>query len=194
MRCLAPKEAEDLFGPSGFRVSSEHEWYRIALVLDRDIATRQIRIGGRPTPNVSRLAYFAEALNRWLPTSRARLLWVDHWNSSFPSPYEFFVAARVGLGEMRSLSEAPGHYFDPYPYDERDQLKIPPKQARQTGILIGLMAVIMVGGWDGWLVAEGSSDQIEFWEGNVFFHSNDSSRLADAKTLMMEFDCPRDLV
>jgi hypothetical protein len=83
---------------------------------------------------------------------------------------------------------------DPYPYDERDQLKIPPEQARQTGILIGLMAVIMVGGWDGWLVAEGSSDQIELWEGNVFFHSNDPSRLADAKTLMMEFDCPRDLV
>jgi hypothetical protein len=160
------------------------------LILDRGIAARQIRIGGRPTPSVSRLAYFAEALNRWLPTSRARLLWVDHWDSL----YEFFVAARRGLGEIRSLSEAPGHYFDPFPYHERDQLKIPPEQARQIGILIGLMSIVMVGGWDGWLVAEGSSDRIEFWEGNFFFHSNDSSRLADAKALMIEFDCPQDLV
>jgi hypothetical protein len=95
---------------------------------------------------------------------------------------------------MRSPSEAPGHYFDPFPYHECDQTKIPPEQARQTGILVGLMSLIMIGDWDGWLVAEGSSDRIEFWEGNLFFYSSDSSRLADAKALMIEFDCPRDLV
>jgi hypothetical protein len=82
---------------------------------------------------------------------RHRLLWIDHWDSFFPSIYETFVAARVGLGETRSLSEAPGHYFDPYPYDERDQAKISPEQARETGILIGLMSLLMIGGWErGW--------------------------------------------
>jgi hypothetical protein len=94
---------------------------------------------------------------------------------------------------MRSLSEAPGHYFDPYPYNERDQAKISPEQARQTGILIGLMSLLMIGGWDAWLVAEGSSDRIEFWEGNIFFHSSEAARTADAESLMDQFNCPRDL-
>jgi hypothetical protein len=192
MRCITPKEAEDLIGRAGFKVSFEHEWYRIALILEPKAAARQIRVGGRPS-QVSRLAYFAEALNRWLPPNRHRLLWVNQWDSFFPSTYEFFLAARVGLGETSSLSEAPGHYFDPYPYDERDQTEILPEQAREIGILIGLMSLVMIDGWDGWLVAEGGSDRIEFWEGNIFFYSDVRSRIAVATSLMDQFDCPRNL-
>jgi hypothetical protein len=51
----------------------------------------------------------------------------------------------------------------------------------------------MIDGWDGWLVAHGSADRIEFWEGNIFFYSSEKSRLADAKSLMDEFNCPQDL-
>ncbi|MCW5749247.1 MAG: hypothetical protein KIT36_23860, partial [Alphaproteobacteria bacterium] len=94
------------------------------------------------------------------------MLWIDYWNNDFPSAYALFVAARVGLGETRSLSEAPGHYFDPHPYGERDQTRISQEQARETGILVGLTSLLMINGWDGWLVAADSSDRIEFWEGN----------------------------
>ncbi len=194
MRCLTPKETVDLFGRDGFSVTSNPQMHRTALVLEPTIASRQIRVGGRPTPNVSRLAHFAEALNRWLPPDVHRLLWVDHWNNDFPSTYELFIAARVGLGEARSLSDAPGHYFDPHAYDERDQTKVSPEQARETGILIGLMSLIMINSWDGWLVADRSSDRIEFWEGNIFFYSSERLRLTDATSLMDEFDCPRDRV
>jgi hypothetical protein len=194
MRCLTPKETIDLFGRNGFSVMSNPDLCRNALVLESTIASRQNRIGGRPTPDVSHLARFAEALNRWHPPNAHRLLWVDHWNNDFPSAYEFFIAARVGLGDARSLSDAPGHYFDPHPYDEQDQTKISPEQTRQTGILIGLMSLIMVNRWDGWLVADGSSDRIEFWEGNIFFYSSEGSRLTNANSLMDQFGCPRGLV
>jgi hypothetical protein len=131
-------------------------------------------------------------MNRWHPPNLARVLWVDGWDCDFPSTYELFMAARAGLGDTRSLLEAPGHYFDPHPYDERDQTEIPPAQARETGILIGLMLLIMINAWDGWLIAAGGVDRIEFWEGNIFFYSSQRSRLADAETLMNEFGCPRD--
>jgi hypothetical protein len=49
----------------------------------------------------------------------------------------------------------------------------------------------MIDGWDGWLIAEGSADRIEFWEGNLYFYSKDKSRLAEAEALMTEYDCPR---
>ena len=158
------------------------------------IAARQNRIGGRPTPHVERLPYFSEALNRWHKTRKHRLLWVNHFSDSFPSVIDLFIASRVGLGETRSLSEAPGHYFEPFDYGERDQTKIEPIQAREIGILIGLMSLLMVGGWDGWLVAEGCHDRIEFWEGNIFFHSSEASRLREAEALLDQFECPKTLV
>jgi hypothetical protein len=194
MRCLSPREAVDLFGKDGFSVNSEQDWYRIELLLEPKVASQQFRIGGRPTSDANRLVSFAETLNRWLPPNRHRLLWVEHWQDSFPSTCDLFMAARVGLGEARSMSEAPGHYFDSFPYDEQDQTKISPEHARQTGILVGLMSLMMIGGWDGWLVADGSADRIEFWEGNLFFHSSERSRLADAESLMDQFHCPRNLV
>jgi hypothetical protein len=193
MRCLTPIELVELFGPIGFSVVSNPHLHRTALRLAKDIAARQNRVGGRPTPDLNRLTRFTEALNRWHPTNRHRLLWVDHWADYFPSTYALFMAARTGLSESRSLSEAPGHYFDPFPYDERDQLRISTEQGHQTGILIGLMSLLMMNGWDGWLVAEGSVDRIEFWEGNVFFHSDDKERLMSAKALMHQFECPQDL-
>lgn len=192
MRCLTPREAVDLFGRIGFSITSNPDLDRTALVLKPEIASRQNRVGGRPAPHVGRLAYFAEALNRWHPPNVHRLLWVDHWDNDFPSTYDLFVAARAGLGEARSLSEAPGHYFDPHPYDERYQSEISPEQACETGLLVGFMSLTMVNGWDGWLIADGSADRIEFWEGNLFFYSSERSRLADASALMEEFGCPRD--
>lgn len=191
MRCLTPKEMATIFAQAGFSVSTDQEWYRVSLVLEPKIATRQSRIGGRPTPSVSRLAQFAESLSRWLPSNQHRLLWITHFNKDFPNTYDLFVAARVGLGETRSLSEAPGHYFDSFDYHERDQLMLSPEQVRQTGILVGMMALVMVNSWDGWLIADDGSNRIEFWEGNLFFYSNENARLDDARLLMEEFDCPQ---
>jgi len=102
------------------------------------------------------------------------------------------MAARAGLGETRSISEAPGHYFDSYFWSERDQTTISAEQARETGLLVGLMCLLMVDSWDGWLVAD-SSERVEFWEGNLFLYSGDKAKLADADLLLNEFDCSRAL-
>jgi hypothetical protein len=193
MRCLTPGEVVGLYGQIGLSVTPNPGLNRMALVLDPKVTSQQTRVGGRPTIDANRLAHIAEAVNRWHSTNTHRLLWVDHWNSDFPSTYDLFMAARFGLGETRSLTEAPGHYFDPLPYGERDQTRIPPEQAKQTGILIGLMSLMMINRWDGWLITDGSSDRIEFWEGNIFFYSNVKSRLADANSLMDQFHCSQDL-
>ncbi len=52
------------------------------------------------------------------------------------------------------------------------------------------MALVMIDGWDGWLIA-GNADRIEFWEGNVFFYAHEPVRLAAAQALMTKFECPR---
>src|SRR5688572_3617473 len=101
MQCLTTKELLNLYGPAGFSVVSNHALRRNTLTLDGKIAAQQKRIGGRPIVYVDHLAQFAEALNRWYPTNRQRLLWVNHWADDFPSTHALFIAARAGLGETR---------------------------------------------------------------------------------------------
>lgn len=194
MRFLTPRDVVDLLSQNGFTAMSRPEVQRTPLVLDKEIASGQRRVGGRPPSVLSQLSDFVDGMVRWYPSPSPRVLWLDSWNWDFPSSYDLFVSARKGLGEIRSLFDVPGHYFNSYPYDERDQTKIPPDQAHETGLLIGFTSLLMINGWDGWLVAPGTSDRIEFWEGNFFFYSADTARLRAAESLMDAFGCPRDLV
>jgi hypothetical protein len=161
------------------------------LVLKPELSKSQRRVEGRPTSNTNRLAEFAGALNRWLPTKRHRLLWLAHWFPGLVNAYEVFTAARLGLGEMRPLLDAPGHYFDAHDYECQDQVEMPAAQGRDVSLIVGLTSLVMINAWDGWLIAEGCTDRIEFWEGNVLFYSHDKARLNEAEVLMTNFDCPR---
>jgi len=194
MRCVTAKEVADLFGSIGFKVTTNTDLRRMALELNREFAGTQRRIGGPPTPETIRLPQFSAAINRWLPSNEVRLLWTSHCSAEYPSTYDLFVAARLGLGDSRTWFEAPGHLFDSFPYGELDQLLISSAQARQTGILIGLMSFFMTNGWDGWLIAGDTHDRIEFWEGNILFYSETMARLDAAKSLMVEFNCSQQLI
>ena len=123
MQCITPHQVADLLGSAGFSVVSNLQLHRTALRLEPKLASQQMRIGGRPTPQVNRFVEFVETLNRWLPTNQRRLLWVDHWSDAFPSVCELFIAAREGLGETRSISDAPGHYFEAYGHRSRQYNK-----------------------------------------------------------------------
>ena len=193
MRCLTSKETESLYLNMGFKAATNQSWYGRSLMLTEEIASRQMRIGGTPTVIAPRLGYFAESLNRWLPTNCGRLLWISHFSTDFLSSSDFVMAARIGLGETRSLADAPGHQFDSFDYNERDQSNIPLEQIRQIGILAALVCHVIIDGWDAWLISDNSADRIEFWEGNIFFYSIDSLRLREAEALLAEFGCSRDL-
>jgi hypothetical protein len=53
--------------------------------------------------------------------------------------------------------------------------------------------MILMTSSDGWLIAEGSIDRIEFWEGNIFFHSKDAKQIERANALLDSFGCSREL-
>jgi hypothetical protein len=193
MRCLAPWELTADFGESGFSASEIGD-YRTELKLNPTIAVSQIRIGARPPAEVASLFYFVGALNRWLPTDRPRLLWIEHWDSAvFAADDDFVLAARLGCGEARPLAEVPGHYFDPHPYNEQDQLEVSRQQRADLACLVGMTSMVMLTGSDGWLIAGGSQDRIEFREGNLFFHSAEPQRLVEAELLLDNLNCSRTL-
>jgi hypothetical protein len=94
------------------------------------------------------------------------------------------------LGESGPLLEAPGHYFEAHDYDNQDQTDISREQHRDVSLLVGLMSLVMINNWGGWLLAEASTDRVEFWEGNLLLCSDDKLRLAEGRTMMKGFDCP----
>jgi hypothetical protein len=194
MRCITSSEVTELFGKDGFSVISNRELWRFGLALDDKIHVRQKRVSGHPSTEVDRLADFAEALNRWLPTGRRRLLWLSHWGEVRRGDRELFDAVRRGLGEHRPIVDAPGHYFDAHDYDDQDQTGMSREQWRDVGLIVGLTSIVMINGWDAWLIAEGCKDRIEFWEGNLFLYSSDKERLARAEELLKGFNCSPDLV
>lgn len=192
MQCLTLEDAEALLSRDGFAIVSKPDWKRPALVLKPAFAARQTRIGRRAAPAADRLLEFVDAANSWLPSKTRRLLWIENWETNYPNTYPAFVAMRGGLGEQRSLFEAPGHLFDAFPYDERDQLMRTREHDQEAGILVGLLSLVVIGGWDGRLIASGSTDQVEFWEGNIYFYATERSRLANAVALLDGFGCTND--
>lgn len=193
MRCLSPAEAEAIFANQGFSVSSEHREYRQGLVLDAAVASRQTRLAAEQPSDVGRLDYFVWALNRWLPTNHARMLWVDHWETGALGGCENAIveAAWRGLGEARSLDDAPGLYLDSEHWDEEDQTLMAVSQAHALGVLTGVVAMLMITKSDGWLISEASADRVEFWEGHFFFHSADQEQLKRADEIIDQFGCIR---
>jgi len=192
MRCLSPAEASAIFGPSGFTVMSD-DGYRSALALEPKLASRQVRVAAEQPEDFGRVAAFVRAVNRWLPSHRPRLLWVDHWDTGQFGGFETAMvsAAWRGLGEQRSLVEAPGLYLGGQDWDEQDQTQVTAAQAESLGLLVGVVAMMMITGSDGWLISEGGVDRVEFWEGNFFFHSGDAGQIARANEIVDEFRCVR---
>ena len=193
MRCLSPLEAETIFGRDGFSIDLTNRWYRSALTLAATKARRQVRVAARQPPDIAVTSHFIRSLNRWLPSNRARLLWVDHWETGLFGGAENSIvsAAWRGLGEARTLHDAPGLYLDEQDWNEQDQTEIRPSQAEALGLLTGVAAIVMMTGSDGWLISAGSADRIEFWEGNFFFHSADATQIERANAIVDAFACDR---
>lgn len=191
MRCLSADEVEAIFRQPRFRVAP-WDGYRRALQLDPRIADRQARVGAMQPSDMGLAAEFVRAINRWLPTNQARLLWADQWDSGI---YGFETAlaeaAWRGLGESRSLDDAPGFFLEAQNWSEEDQADVPPTQAEALGMLVGLGSLIMITTSDGWLIATDCEDRIEFWEGHVLFHSKDKGQIRRAEQIMELYAGPR---
>ena len=191
MQFLTPEETIAKLGPSGFSINDENGWYRRHLMLDPRGCAGQKRLGCRGPGAEFNTNVFARALIAWLNGNAPRLLWIDRWDRPFLGFTELFLAARLGLGEARDLTVAPGHYVEAGPYQEWDHTQISPAQLSDINIMCSLISLVHLGGWDGWLVAEGGTDRIEFWECYVYFHSSDPVRLADAEAIMTDYRCER---
>ena len=188
MQFLSARQAVDQYGHLIADIDATNEWYRTQLVFSPEAIGRQHRVGGG-SPSGMSYAAFSHALLDWLGGEGARLLWVSHFEDGVGGYYELFEAARKGLGATGALSGQPGLAFRPAPYHEFGVPALSAEDRAYINIACGLISLVHLGAWDGWLIARHCSDRIEFWEGNVFFHSSQGDRLESGEDILRRFKC-----
>jgi hypothetical protein len=148
MKLLALEECRPHLSGTRFRATPEG-----TLTLDNNLASKQRRLAGGPAREVSQLGSFSEYLLRWLPSAGGKLLLFQHWEPGLNNAFETFQAVRTGLRESRDVASAPALYVPPHSWTF-DIDEITPEQAYDSGILVGILFLVMGSGWDTWLIAE----------------------------------------
>lgn len=146
------------------------------------------RIEAQP-PACGQALDLARALNLWLPTGRRRVLWIAHVEAVATTMEPVVEAVRRGLGAARPIDDVPGMLFDAVPDGADDPVMLPAAAADALSLLAGLLVLVMAGEWDAWLLAEGSADRVEFWEGFILPSSAGPKRLHQAESLLSGHGC-----
>ncbi|WP_299938031.1 hypothetical protein [uncultured Pelagimonas sp.] len=188
MKLLNIAEATDYLGEDKYAVSLENAWYRRLLYRVGDSVSKSERVARFFDPSPTQLSHVFLSMADWLPSNSNRLLWVEHSEDSFPSQKKHFLKVLGEDLETDHLVENPAILLGPLPSDLLDQLSGTVEQNAEAELLISLCTFLTVGGWDAKLLTTGSTDYIEFWEGNVLFHSESTEALIRATQILDYFD------
>ncbi|TDT76896.1 hypothetical protein BDE40_0168 [Litoreibacter halocynthiae] len=188
MKSLNITEAIKYLGEDKYAVSLENAWYRRLLHRVGDGADKSERIGRLFDPSPFQLPNVFLSMADWLPKNSHRLLWIDHFEDGFPSQkHQFLNVLGEGLASDH-LVENPAILLGPLSDDLMDQTAGKYEQNVEAEALVVLCTLLSVGGWDAKLLTNGSTDYVEFWEGNVLFYSENTEALNRATKIFDLYD------
>jgi hypothetical protein len=186
MKCLDPAEAGTLLKQSHFSVRLSERGEGIIGSWNRQRKSEQ-SFACQPPADPCSLPDFLGAINRWLPSNTFRVLWINDWSLFYPTFHPAVFAIRIGEGDRRSLSDAPGHFFPAHSYAEEDQAAVSDAQVTDVGLLFALLSLFIIEQWSVVLLAGESCDYVEFWDGNIVFKSPDSTSMSRAREIASKF-------
>lgn len=150
----------------------------------RKAEMRNLMVGLPSNPR--QIAYFSMRIVEWLHTESVRLLWVWKWHQYPLVQKTLFETVRRGRGVEAALSLSPGHLFQP----NRDADFEIEYSSEEHAILSGLLLLMMLFDWQGFVAAEGRQDQIIIGDESILFCSTDPTKLAEAVDLAKEYNAP----
>lgn len=184
MKSLSIAEALRYLSEDKYAVSLENAWYRRELYQIGIGPDKAQRVERRFDPQPSQLPYLLLSMANWLPKHTHRILWIDHFSSGFPSQERNFLKSLGSELPSDYLLENPAILLGPFSEDLMDPIAGTPEQNTEAETLISFCTALTVGEWDAKLLTSGSTDYIEFWEGNVLFYSESAEALDRAVKLL----------
>lgn len=154
------------------------------IITHFDMQSNLSRTGRFLDVSPSGLVWFLTHSVNWLPTDSNALLWVDYLEISYPS----VVPVLWKLLECHPHDSPFGIYFQKFGYDILDSFEAHKSDSsKNLEDLISLLILVVVSESPARLIACAGPEFIEFWEGNIFFHSTDPTRLAKADNLFAQY-------
>jgi hypothetical protein len=147
MRILDHKELNAEFPRGDVRAVPNKDLQRTGLHFKKPLP----RTGGVPSGSMATMAVFLSEIVHWLPSGRARLLWISSFSGVIPSGTALIAAARKSLGETRPMYDAAGFYFENLDFKDPDYANWSEAQLTEMSWLVGLLAHLLVNQWDGYL-------------------------------------------
>ncbi|PRY78407.1 hypothetical protein CLV80_104376 [Yoonia maritima] len=184
MKSLNITEAIKYLGDDKFAVSLENPEYRRLLYRIGNGTDKSERIGRFLDLDPFNLSYVFLSMADWHPKSTHRLLWIDHFSDGFLSQKRNFLKILGDDLPSNHLAENPGILLGPLSDELMDQLAGTHQQRTEAEELATLCILLSVGNWDAKLLTSGSTDYIEFWEGNIFFYSESIEALHRATKIL----------
>ena len=184
MKSLSITEAIQYLGEDKYAVSLENDRYRRILYRVGDGADKSERVARFFDPNPLEFSYVLLSIADWLPKSTHRLLWIDYCTDGFPSQKPHFLKILGDDLPSDHLVANPAILLGPFSDDLTDQQAGTPEQIIESEALVILSTLLCIGHWDAKLLTNGSTDYVEFWEGNVLFYSESTEALDRAAELL----------
>ena len=184
MKSLNIADAVKYLGEDKYEVHLENGWYRRHLHILGNRPKKSDRIGRYLDPAPIKFSAIFLSIADWLPRNSHRLLWIDRFDDGFPSQTRHFINILSPDLPNDHLVQNPGILLGPLSDSLQDQLSGAPLEKLEGERLIALCLLLSVGNWDAKLLVTGSSDYVEFWEGNVFFHSESAKNLDRAREIL----------
>ncbi|MEZ5798992.1 MAG: hypothetical protein R3D63_16855 [Paracoccaceae bacterium] len=172
----------------GFRVSRSDS--RQEIFLERRETYGLITFDIRPVLLASSLPALLLFLTRWVSQDSAKLLWIQTCEYGFLSMNDAFHANLGGRDKSLPVEEWPGFYFDPIDIQEAFNQNITPDSSVELDLLLSLLCIVTVADWGAKLIGCDGREHIEFWEGNIIFHSDKQEKIQSAIDVSRRFELP----
>lgn len=178
VKFLSSKDLETYFPNYGLYVSKlpwENDNLRFSKAPKQQIVSWEI------TKNHM---FMIDALIKWIPTNKDRLVWVDSWEHNGLRLSELFFCFRNSMGESSSIEDVPGVYFSNCDFNSEFQCELYGNNLKTVSILANLIFIMLEESWNGWLLSSESTDRIFIYEQIIEFHSDDMAQIEKANEII----------
>lgn len=168
MKLLTTAETRNWLQPSGLSLRE-----RPAITIETSTPDAARLLVDAPKASTA-LISFAGRILQWMPTDYERLLLISDWETYPAAGFALLHRIRWGSGDPRTLIDAPAHVFDAFHGDNdafyRDE---------ETGLLIGLIFLVLSFDFGGFLCARETRDSVYLGDEFAIFSSVHEARLKE---------------
>jgi hypothetical protein len=191
MQRLTKQTLPETLKKMGFQVTSDGGSAHCELFLSEKNRTHIRSRSVVPCMDASKLPHFLMDLAAWVSSKSRKIVWIENSTQGFLSYDLIFERMVAADSTIWGQDHERGLFFEEIDFQEAFDQNLEKSLVDEVNLLIGVLSVIVLADWSAKMLSENSRDHIEFWEGNVIFHSENREKMQSAMELADRFRLPK---